>query len=102
MRADRLKFVTAALASVLLASACGGATAAVVQTSVVRETQIVKETQIVEQTVEVAITPTPAPGNQVLRWALEGINEPSTLDPAKAGDAQIVFATGLIFRGLVQ
>jgi oligopeptide transport system substrate-binding protein len=102
MRADRLKFVTAALASVLLASACGGAATPVVQTSVVRETQIVKETQVVEQTVEVAITPTPAPGNQVLRWALEGINEPSTLDPAKVGDAQIVFATGLIFRGLVQ
>ena len=48
------------------------------------------------------VAPGAAPGKQVLRWALEGINEPSTLDPAKASDAPVVFATGLIFRGLVQ
>ncbi len=59
--------------------------------------------RVVEKTVVVTAQPqTVAPGKQVLRWALEGINEPSTLDPAKAGDAPVVFATGLIFRGLVQ
>ncbi|MCX6018352.1 MAG: peptide ABC transporter substrate-binding protein [Chloroflexi bacterium] len=57
----------------------------------------------VTRVVEVEKPAAPAvPGNQVLRWALEGINEPSTLDPAKAGDAPVVFATGLIFRGLIQ
>ena len=57
----------------------------------------------VTRVVEVAKPAEPAAlGNQVLRWALEGINEPSTLDPAKAGDAPVVFATGLIFRGLIQ
>ncbi len=64
------------------------------------ETTVVKETRIVERSVEA--TPQPAAGAQVLRWALEGINEPSTLDPARISDAQVAFAAGLIFRGLVQ
>ncbi len=50
----------------------------------------------------VEVTAVPSAGNQVLRWALEGISEPSTLDPAKAGDSPVVFSTGLIFRGLIQ
>lgn len=56
----------------------------------------------VARTVEKVVTATPASGSQVLRWALEGIGEPSTLDPAKAGDSPVVFSTGLIFRGLIQ
>ena len=54
------------------------------------------------RTVEKVVTATPPTGSQVLRWALEGIGEPSTLDPAKAGDSPVVFSTGLIFRGLIQ
>ncbi len=89
-----LKFTAVWLAFALLATACASgarpAPVTVVETSVVRET------------VEVQVTAAPAAGNQVLRWAMEGINEPSTLDPARAGDSQVVFATGLLFRGLVQ
>ena len=90
---SKLKLSTATLACALLASACGGALPApvtIVQTSVVKET------------VEVPVTSAAVPGNQVLRWAMEGINEPSTLDPAKVSDSQVVFATSLLFRGLVQ
>jgi oligopeptide transport system substrate-binding protein len=97
---SKSKFAIAAAAFGLIASACG-TSSTVVPTPVV-QTSVVKETQIVQQTVEVPITPTAVPGTQVLRWAMEGINEPSTLDPAKIGDAQVVFASGLLFRGLVQ
>ncbi len=84
----------ASLATVMLA-ACASAPAA--------PPAVVERTVVVQQTVEVtAQSPATEPGTQVLRWALEGINEPSTLDPAKAGDAPVVFATGLLFRGLVQ
>ena len=89
---DKFRVLTGLAALALLGSACAPVR--------VVETTVVKETQIVEKAVEV--TPMLATGTQVLRWALEGINEPSTLDPAKVGDSQIVFATGLIFRGLVQ
>lgn len=101
---SKFKFATAVIALSLIASACGSAASStpVVQTSIVKETQVVKETQIVQQTVEVPVTPAVAGGNQVLRWALEGINEPGTLDPARISDSQVIFASSLLFRGLVQ
>jgi oligopeptide transport system substrate-binding protein len=64
--------------------------------------QQIEVTRVVEVEKPAAPAVQAQPGTQVLRWALEGINEPNTLDPAKAGDAPVVFATGLIFRGLIQ